>query len=413
MDLEEAAGAYEGALNGLPQANDADAKDKILTLLLARDGVDSALNNGSNPACATLHKISDLDEKLKQSATNIDAIAGRLTLACWRDSIHPSQTQWWWQLDQRAAACEPQSNPLWTIPAAVLFALSLSVLADTITTLRTGGINGLTVFGTLLQSLLALLAGSAFLSGGREWLEKFFGQLGVNRKFRGASRVWLAVGVLLLTLGLRLLLPNVVARYRNREGDAAFSQRQFPQAVVNYQQAVALNPSFVKAHFNLAVAYDKVHDNLKAIDEYQHSIDSDPNNYVAYNNLARLLILQQKDFRGALRRLDFLRQNLQKVPADIQYYLFKNRGWANLELKNFDAAKDDLMWALVKRDGAGAHYLLGKVYEAQNDKDNAGKEWEKCIEILQSNPDAEEELEPDWIAYAQEQLRQMKKGTQP
>jgi len=413
MDLEQATVAYETALNGLPQANDADAKAKIMSLLIARDAVAGALGNGNSPSVTTLHKVSELDEKLKHSATAIDTIAGRETLVCWRDSVHPSQTPWWWQLDQRAAACEPQSNPLWTIPAAVLFALSLSVLADTITTLRTGGINGLTVFGTLLQSLLALVAGSAFLSGGREWLEKFFLKLGISRKFRGASRVWLATAVLALTLVLRLVLPDLVSRYRNRVGDTAFSQRQFAAAVLNYQQAVALNPSFTKAHFNLAVAYDKVHDNAKAIDEYQRSIDFDPQNYTAYNNLARLLILQQKDFRGALRRLDFLRQNLAKVPNDIQYFVFKNRGWANLELKNLDAAKGDLMWALVKRDGPAAHYLLGRVYEAQGDKDNAGKEWEQCIQILQSNPDEEEELEPDWIAYAQEQLRQMKKGTQP
>src|ERR1041385_4823483 len=218
MDLEQATVAYETALNQLPQTDEADAKAKIMSTLIARDAVACALTNGNSPSVTSLNKVAELDEKLKHSATTIDAVAGRETLACWRDSVHPSQTPWWWELDQRAAACEPQSNPLWNLPAAVLFALSLSVLADTITTLRTGGINGLTVFGTLLQSLLALVAGSAFLSGGREWLERFFRQVGINRKFRGASRVWLAIAILGLTLVFRLMLPNVVAQYRNREG---------------------------------------------------------------------------------------------------------------------------------------------------------------------------------------------------
>ncbi|HLN97491.1 MAG TPA: tetratricopeptide repeat protein, partial [Pyrinomonadaceae bacterium] len=339
-----------------------------------------------------------------QSSVAVDAVAGRASLANWRQSIHPLESSWWWNLDTQAAAVEPGHNPLWTIPAAILFALSLSVLADTITTLRSGGINGLTVFGTLMQSLLALLAGSAFLAGGREWLEKLFAQLRINRTFQGASRVWLALGVLVLTFGLRILLPDLVARYHNRKGDAAFNNRQMPAAVLNYQQAVALKPSFVKAHFNLAVAYDKSHDYSKAIEEYQRSIDFDQQNFVAYNNLARLLILQQKDYNGALRRLDYLRQNLMQVPDNIQYYLFKNRGWANLELKNYSQAEADLVWSLIKRDGAAAHYLLGRVFEEEGRKAEAKQQWDGFVRSLQNDSQAEEEVEPNWIAHAQEQL---------
>jgi tetratricopeptide (TPR) repeat protein len=405
MNLDQAISAYETALNGLPHQGEVDATSKIMTLLITRDAVARLLLVDANALTpALVDRIVTLDEKLKQQAINVDAIAGRNNLANWRQSLQPLDCPWWWKLDDRAAAEEPQHNPLWTIPAAVLFALSLSVLADTITTLRTGGINGLTVFGTLLQSLLALLAGSAFLSGGREWLEKLFARLRINRKFQGASRVWLAFGVLVLTGALRIWLPDVVARYHNRKGDEAFGNKQFAAAVLNYQQAVALKPSFEKAHFNLALASDKFHDNAKAIEEYERAIEFNPKNFTAHNNLARLLILQQKDYNGALRRLDYLRTNLTELPAAFQYYLFKNRGWANLELHNYGQAEADLIWALLKHDGAAAHYLLGRVYQEQGRNPEAKQQWNSFIQSLQNGSESEEEVEPNWIAHAQEQL---------
>lgn len=405
MNLDQAISAYEAALSDLPRKGEVDAASKIMTLLAARDAVAHLLLVDANALSAeAMDRIVTLDEKLKQQAINVDSIAGRNNLANWRQSLQPLECPWWWKLDDRAAAAEPQHNPLWTIPAAVVFALSLSVLADTINALRTGGINGFTVFGTLMQSLLALLAGSAFLSGGREWLEKFFARLRINRKFQGASRVWLALGVLVLTLALRIVLPDVVARYHNRRGDEAFGNKQFAAAALNYQQAVALKPSFEKAHFNLALASDKLHDNVKAIEEYKRSIEFNPKNFAAQNNLARLLILQQKDYNGALRRLDDLRSNLTQLPAEFQYYLFKNRGWANLELHNYGQAEADLIWALVKHKGAAAHYLLGRVYQEQGRTPEANQHWNSFIQLLQNDSEPVEEVEPNWIAHAQEQL---------
>src|SRR6266851_917815 len=368
-----------------------------MTLLIARDEVAHALAETRCVSSSTMIGVNILDERLRRESAAIDASAGRATLANWRQSIHPLKSPWWWSLDERAA--DADHNPLWTIPAGVLFLFSLGVIADTITTLRNGGLNRLSVFGTLMQTVLALLAGSTFLAGGREWLEKLFEKLGVSQKFQRAPRVLVALGVLALTLGISLLLPELVARYRNRQGDQFFTDKQYPSAVQNYQQAVALKPSFVKAHFNLALAYDKSHDYPNAISEYERSIDFNSKNYTAYNNLARLYILQGKDYNGALRRLDYLRTNLTEIPSGIQYYLFKNRGWANLELHNYRQAEDDLVWALAKHDGAATHYLLGRVFEEQNRKDEATEQWNSLIDLVQHNPGPEEEVEADWTGH--------------
>jgi len=355
-------------------------------------------------------RIAALDEKLRDEAAKIDAIAGRKTLVNWRQSIHPLNSPWWWSLDERASADE-QPGPLWAIPAAVFFTLSISVLAETVTTLRNGGINAVSAFGTLLQTLLALLAGSAFLSGGREWLEKLFSQLGINRKFRGKSRVMLAFAVLLVTFAIRVYLPGGVARFRNYQGNQSLADKQYFSAVQEYQQAVALKPDFIEAQYNLAVAYDKSHDYAKAINQYELSINSNPKNYTAYNNLARLYILHSKDYDRALRSLDFLRNSYGDLQVDNRYSLHKNSGWAYLELRNYRQAGDEFEWALKQRDGAAAHYLWGRVFdeqpvkeeERQSNREKAKQQWNSFIKAVQDNPE-QEEVEPNWKAHAQEQL---------
>lgn len=378
-----------------------------MDLLIARDRVALVLSS-ETLAQSSLVQLTELDQRLKNAAVKIDAAAGPKTLANWRETIHPLNTPWWWSLDNRASA----ANPLWTIPAAICFTLSISVLAETITTLRNGGINALSAFGALMQTLLALLAGSAFLSGGREWLENLFSRLGINRKFSGASRVWLALVVLLITFAIRAYLPEGVARYRNYQGNQSLANKHYFKAVQEYQQAVALKPDLKAAQYSLAMAYDKSHDYPKAISQYELSINSDPKNYAAHNNLARLYILHSKDYDRALRSLDFLRNSYKELDDESRHNLHKNSGWAYLELGNYRQAADEFEWSLEQRDGATSHYLLGRVFDEQKVKDEkegqankvkARQQWDRFIQAIQNNPE-QEDIEPKWIAHAQEQL---------
>jgi len=408
--VEHAIEDYRTALAALPAKGDSDAASKGMALLLARDELSRSLIDDPAQTEATLITVCELDERLKQAACTLDQAVGRSSLADWRQSIHPLESAWWWRLDEQAAAAEPGQNPLWTIPAGLFFILSLTVIADTITTLRNGGLNRLSVFGTLMQTVLALIAGSTFLTSGREWLEQVSAKLKINRKFQGLSRVLLAAGILGLTLGISLLLPYLVACSRNSEGARLLSLSQYVAAAENFQQAIALEPSFKEARFSLALAYDRARDYPNAIREYELSLQSNPNNYSAANNLARLYILHAKNYDGALRLLDPLIANLKNMTPEIQYHLFKNRGWAYLELRNLEKASDDLSWALTKEDGATAHYLLGRVLEAQNQTKEATDEWNSFIRLatktqpLVGNNELNDEFEPNWVAHAHEQL---------
>jgi len=408
-EIDQAISSYHDALEVVCSSPETDAASKVLTLLLARENVARLLTNNHAITSVAFLQVSELDLRLRDAASSVYRLVGPTRLADWRNSIHPENSPWWWNLDQQVASREASQNPLWTIPAAVLFLLSVSVIADTITTLRNGGLNRLSVFGTLMQTVLALIAGSTFLAGGREWLENLLTKLKIDRKIQGKSRVLLALAVLVLTLAISILLPDLVARYRNYEGDTFFRAKQFTNAAANYQQAVALKPSDVKAHFNLAVAYDKNRNYAAALDEYEQCLAMDPANYIAANNLARLYILQNKDYSGALRQLNPWIKKIETIPIDLHYKLYKNRGWAHLERQEYAQAAGDLVMALqkmalLKKDGPAAHYLLGRVLSAQGNIAGAMKEWDTFIYLADQEDIAEEEVETNWVADAHEQL---------
>jgi hypothetical protein len=222
--------------------------------------------------------------------------------------------------------------------------------------------------------------------------------------------MWLVLSVLALIVALRFLLPVGVVRYLVSKGDRATSENQFADAITHYEGAVAVNPAhesaaakLASAHFSLALQFDKAHEYGPAMAHYQSCLGSNPSNFSARNNLARLLILQH-DYNGALRHLDYLRERLGQLPVEIEYYLFKNRGWANLELHNYGQAQADLQWALIKRDGAAAHYLLGRTYEESGQKPDAKRELSEFVRTIQNMSEETEQVEPQWIAHAQEQL---------
>ena len=260
------------------------------------------------------------------------------------------------------------------------------------------------VIGVVAQTLLLTLAGVSFLTFARARVEKLFQRLDLKRRLPGEAQIWLLLPVLALMIGVFLIVPELAARQYKRKGDEAFSKGDYSAAASNYDQVLKLSRSLDDTHFNLALAYDKSHDYDRAFQQYKLSMALAPRNFAARNNLGRLLILQQKDYGGALRQLDFLRSRLQEVPIEMHYYIFKNLGWANLELHNYSTAEQQLQWALIRRKGAAALYLLGRVYEEQGRSAEAKKQWNSFIESLQTSSKAEEEVEPDWIAHAQEQL---------
>ena len=298
----------------------------------------------------------------------------------------------------------------WTIASAVLLLSCAAVAISIIMALLKAGLDPMILLCDAIGVLLFLLAGSPFLPRGRVWLKKLFALVRINSEFKSAARTWFVLAVLVILIALRLLFPPSIGRYFDYKGDHAFSDKQFVQAIANYERAQALSLSaaqlkLANSHFSLALQYDKARTYSAAAAEYDRALQYDPDNYAASNNLARVYILQGDPAR-ALVILNRLQKELASLPVSTQYFLYKNLGWANLELHNYRTAEGQLTWALVKKDGSAAQYLLGRLYDEQGRAAEATGQWNNFIRALQSGSEAEEEVEPNWIAQVQEKLHE-------
>lgn len=293
------------------------------------------------------------------------------------------------------------------ILTAFILTAAVTLLADIVERYLSVGGDRLNIVRNLVQvpllTIQVALALLALFEGGRKWVERLLAGFGFNRNFRAARWLVISAVVLALALGARLSLP-LAARYYNNRAARAVERRDITAAVYDYRRALSFDADYAQARYGLAVAYEDLHKYDEAIDEYSKAIILDFQFLQAHNNLARLLLKrgENKDYHNALQVLN---NALDHSPRDeyLEYSLYKNRGWANYELKNYQQAENDLRAAVTRRkDGAAAHCLLGYLLEAQG-KRGAEDEWFDCVAYT---PGQETEVEASWFSYAQEKMRE-------
>ena len=76
----------------------------------------------------------------------------------------------------------------------------------------------------------------------------------------------------------------------NIRGACYAGLNQLNLAIENYKKAIAINPEYSKAHFNLAGVYHELDEFDASIQSYQNAIIIEPSNAEAQNNLGNLLI---------------------------------------------------------------------------------------------------------------------------
>lgn len=289
---------------------------------------------------------------------------------------------------------------------AFLLTVALTIAADIVERFLSGGGDRLNIVRNFVQAPLltiqAALALLALFEGGRKLVERLLAGFGLNRDFRAGRWLLVSAIVLAVALAARLSLP-FIATYYNERGARAVERRDLTTAAYDYRRALSLNPDYAQAHYGLAVVYEGLQKYDEAIVQYGKTILLDSQFIQAHNNLARLLLKRgrDKDYENALQVLN---DALNRSPRDeaLQYSLYKNRGWANYELKYYQQAENDLRVALARRsDGAAAHCLLGYVFEAQGKPDAEG-EWFDCVTYA---PGQETEVEARWLSHAQEKFQ--------
>ena len=106
--------------------------------------------------------------------------------------------------------------------------------------------------------------------------------------------------------------PNVRKQKFFESGQRYVEQGKYKEAVVEFTNAIKIDPSYAEAHLQLADAYLQLHEGDRAFRELARTVELQPENYRAQLELTNLLIVNRQ-FQPAKQELDVL---LQKRPDD-------------------------------------------------------------------------------------------------
>jgi len=123
---------------------------------------------------------------------------------------------------------------------------------------------------------------------------------------------------------------------------AKFMQKNYKEALDNYDEVAKLDPSFPDVYTNRGMMRHYLGDITGAIQDYNLAIKQDPSNSSAYNN----------------------------------------KGAAELSLKDYPAALSDLNMAIrIKSDYADAYDNRGRVKINLGDQQGACEDWQKAYSL--------------------------------
>ena len=150
---------------------------------------------------------------------------------------------------------------------------------------------------------------------------------------------------------------------------------KYPCALENFGKALELKPNEVTL-YNIGAIYDDAQDYEEARRYYEKSIEMGQGKFLApINNLARLDILK-KNYQQAAQ--DTTKVLGQSEDPQINASLYKNLGWAQFELGQYEKAAVNLEESIgLQPNEASAHCLLAKTKNKQNY--TARSEWESCL----------------------------------
>ncbi|WP_035140503.1 tetratricopeptide repeat protein [Fischerella sp. PCC 9605] len=403
---------YEASLKVLDKAGSAIDIEQALAILNARDTVQKALKEEKSIPNSRLHKLIELDEHLRNNAERITRAINSKTLdklQSWRESVQPSAEAWWWKLDDIAPHPWDSWDWLWVSLSIVCSTANISLLVNIFTRFLDAGVGLLGVAAVTVPSILTLLqAGSQFTNTGKKGFHKLLDKK-IPKQYHQEVKFALNLMMTGALAVFWLVLPSKVSNMYNGNGLKNYVERYLGSAERDFLKAISLNIDNFEAHYNLANLYEEWQDVEKAKKEYQLALSG--NLPEAYNNLARLYILEKKYSQASLllKRGLVLAQKNNSNP-EIKYSLFKNLGWVRLEQRRYEEAQQILQAAIsitnnteavkyIQNTGA-AHCLLAQVLEKQK-KSTAIEQWQKCNQLA-SNFNYDEE---NWLYIAQNKIQ--------
>lgn len=218
--------------------------------------------------------------------------------------------------------------------------------------------------------------------------------------------------------------PNARKQKYFESGEKYFAEGKYREAVIQYSNAVQIDPRFAQGHAQLAQTYLKLGDTQRAFSELSRTLELDPDNYRAHTDLANLLTSPRHPDGSAFPEyltqakphLDILREKQPNNPetheAWANYYSAQDKlaeaireaqqaisvdpsrseSYLLLALLELRANQPDQAEANFKKATAAdpkslnAVLALGGFYQSHNRMADAEQQFRHAIEIDSSNP---------------------------
>jgi tetratricopeptide (TPR) repeat protein len=224
--------------------------------------------------------------------------------------------------------------------------------------------------------------------------------------------------------------PNVRKQKYLESGDRYFAKAKYPEAAIQYSNAIQVDSRFAAAHYQLGETYLKLGDRERAFQQLSRAVELAPDNYRAHIDLANLLVAarnpdgsaNEEYMKQAKIHLDLLRENQPQNPEVFQawadYYAGENNlgaavqemqkgvnadpsrseSYLNLALLQLRSNLNDQAETNFKKAAAldpkamNAQLALGGFYQARNRFPEAEQQFKHAIEVAPKDPTPREAL---------------------
>lgn len=373
----------------------------VARLLMTRQQIASALQNGSVECVIDPERLSALDLKLKTMRTRLVRRAGPHAFERWRDCLGTAPTvSWWWRMDEEKG-WRAMANRLITITAWAAVAVALSAVIEIVRRVLPSTSD---VYSTVLQGFLGLLVAGTFVEFVRTQV--------TTGRWRPHVAVSLAAALIVLAFGANFAGTWLAAADSERGIDLKKAKR-FDAAILSLQRAVRLAPNDPIANANLGAAQAAVNNFDDAEVAYRNAIRYATADAYPYFGLARMVMAREQDWNQGLSLVARGEEAIGRMndvsPVDrkaLQYAAQRLAAWGYVGLGLTKLAEDRLNTAITLDPSRPAAYCLRARLWAKTDPAASLRAAGQCVGLSFGAND----VEPSWVAAAQEYMVCREKG---
>lgn len=306
------------------------------------------------------------------------------------------KTSWWWYLDEDEKKTTRKAL-IWRITTILFFSLSLSLALNISGKFLVGGIEIISTLVVVIQAVLTLFLGRGLLT---KYSNQLIASLVKDKNYTELkihfTKSIISISFFFIMVFFSIALPALAVKFNNF-GLQKMIAGDLQTANIYLTRAVALDPDYSAAHYNLGLLNEKIFDYDEAKTHYKLAtlggLDT------AYNNLARILILQNEDYSlASVLLLEGLEISEDK---SVKASMYKNLAWARALQGRYNTARYFAEQSLsLEFENGPAHCLSAIALENLESSSIAKAEWELCVAYSAGELPEEDE----WIGMAQEKI---------